>query len=67
MDVSLMVGVTDIPDWCFVETMGTQASRRPLARSLPRMSCARALVEGLGGWLVGAGRWRRGGLGQMHA
>lgn len=26
LNIALMVGVTDIPDWCFIETYGTEVS-----------------------------------------
>lgn len=28
LDISHMIHVSDIPDWCFVETLGTKVSRR---------------------------------------
>ncbi|GBF91528.1 hypothetical protein Rsub_04268 [Raphidocelis subcapitata] len=28
LNIALMVGITDIPDWCYVETMGTEEGRR---------------------------------------
>jgi hypothetical protein len=28
LNIALMVGITDIPDWCYVETMGTEVRLR---------------------------------------
>lgn len=46
MDLSLMVSVSDIPDWCFVEATGSKVhSARPVLRS--DVSCKR---QALGPW-----------------
>jgi acylaminoacyl-peptidase len=31
LNIALMVGVTDIPDWCYIETYGTEV--RPVHRT----------------------------------
>jgi hypothetical protein len=51
LNIALMVGVTDIPDWCFIETYGTQV----------RGQCER--FQGAGGGWGGKAWWACSWLG----
>jgi acylaminoacyl-peptidase len=51
-DIASMVALTDIPDWCFVETVGREAYA-----DLPSLSTLQTMREAGGGagWLRGRG------------
>lgn len=57
LNIALMVGVTDIPDWCYVETYGTEVRRRGQEQAPPRLGgCVwLGFPWHQGGWALGVG------------